>query len=549
MFVLGPRNEVDHDVFVVHAKDDTPLIKGEFLPMLRLPDDRVILSSELPFGFTEQAIEGAVRRSRLTLAVVSPAYLRDRWAGFAELLSRNVRDDARGGSLVPLLVADCEVPAILAQHELLDCRAPQQRQAAAARLRARLGQPDPAVEQIACPYPGMQPFSATTASRFHGRTKEIDEIMGRLQAGEREIFVIGPSGSGKSSLIAAGVLPRVHAQDALLGGLRFAVRTFRPGEHPMQRLAEAHLCDLNQLESSLGCFLEHKQRDRLLIFIDQFEELFALADTQERQDFVRALRVLRADRRCHLIAAVRADFYGALMSSELWPDIDGRFTRLEVGPLRGDALRAAIEAPAQQAGVYLERALVERMMIDTASEPGALPLLQEALVLLWAQRSHRLLRLSSYEALGSDGRSGLAVALARRADAALHRFTPSQQMLARRVFLRLVSFGEGRPDTRRQLPRAALAGSVDSAGAVNEVVDRLIDDRMLTSDTTSSGEPLIDLSHEALLTGWPELKRWLLSRRDDEQRRRLLEKPVTTRGGRQLAELLQLDETTKSGMK
>src|SRR5262249_26694891 len=113
-------------------------------------------------------------------------------------------------------------------------------------------------------------------------------------------------------------------------------------------------------------------------------------------------------------------FYGALMSSELWPDIDGRFTRLEVAPLRGDALREAIEAPARKAGVYFERALVERLVSDAAAEPGALPLLQEALVLLWTQRSHRLLRLDRYELLGNDGRSGLAVALARRADAVLH---------------------------------------------------------------------------------------------------------------------------------
>ena len=99
---------VDHDVFVVHADDDTPFVNGELLPMLGLPSERVILSNELPFpAFTEQAIEGAVQRSRLTLEVVSPAYLRDRWAGFAELLSRNVRKDGRGGSLVPLRVARC----------------------------------------------------------------------------------------------------------------------------------------------------------------------------------------------------------------------------------------------------------------------------------------------------------------------------------------------------------------------------------------------------------------------------------------------------------
>jgi WD40 repeat protein len=482
----------------------------------------VILSSELPFpAFIEQAIERSVWRSRLTLAVLSPAYLRDRWASFAELLSRqgNTRG-CDGGSLVPLLIADCEVPPVLAQHAMLDGRTPRQWQASAARLRARLGRPEPRVEPIACPYPGMRPFSAETASQFHGRAREIDELLGRLRAGEQEIYVIGPSGSGKSSLVAAGVLP--HLRGAGGDGGSFAVRTLRPGEHPARRLAEALAGDAS-LEGAVDRLLGAARCDRLLIFLDQLEELFALAGAHERGQFVRALRVLRADRRCHLIVALRADFYGALMSSELWPDIEGRFTRLEVAPLRGDALRQAIEAPAREVDVYLERVLVERLASDAAAEPGALPLLQEALVLLWQRRSHRLLRLASYEELGSDGRSGLAVALAKRADATLHGFTSSQQVLARRIFLRLVSFGEGRPDTRRQQPRAALSTSGGDAADFDEVIRRLIDERMLTSDATAQGEPLVDLSHEALIGGWPAFQGWLLSRREDEQHRRLLE--------------------------
>ncbi len=413
---------VDRDIFIVHAGDDTPFIKGELLPTLGLPDDRVILSSELPFpAFIEQAIERSVRRSRLTLAVLSPAYLRDRWASFAELLSRNVNDDGRdGGSLVPLLIADCEVPQVLAQHATLDGRTPRGWEASAARLRTRLGRPEPVASPIACPYPGMRPFSIETASQFRGRTREVEELLGRLRAGEQEIYVIGPSGSGKSSLVSAGVLSCLRAAGGKLDGRSFAVRVIRPGEDPTRRLAEALACDVNHREGAASRLLERVRRDRLLVIIDQFEELFALSDARERDRFACALRMLRADRRCQLIVALRADFYGALMSSELWPDIDGRFSRLEVAPLRGDALREAIEAPAREAGVYFERVLVERLMSDAATEPGALPLLQEALVLLWERRIQRLLRVASYEELGSDGRSGLAVALAKRADATFH---------------------------------------------------------------------------------------------------------------------------------
>ncbi|HEX7840492.1 MAG TPA: TIR domain-containing protein, partial [Kofleriaceae bacterium] len=451
---------IDRDVFVVHADEDTPFVKGELLPMLGLPDDRVILSSQLPFpAFIEQAIAASVRRSRLTLAVVSPAYLQDRWAGFAELLSRNVRDDGRGGSLVPLLLADCDVPDVLAQHAMIDCRAPPQREASAARIRERLGRPEPPIEPIACPYPGMQSFTAAAASRFHGRADEVKELVGRLHAGDRDIYVIGPSGSGKSSLIAAGLIPRLASENRS----RFAVRKIRPGERPMQRLVEALACDPDDVGGAVARLLEREACERLLVFVDQLEELFALADADECKHFVRALGILRAERHCHQLVALRADFYGVLMSSELWPDIDGRFTRLEVAPLRGAALREAIVAPARQAGVYLERELVDRLVGDAAVEPGALPLLQETLVLLWDYRGHRLLRMESYEALGEGGRSGLAVALAHRADAVLHDLSLPRQQLARRILLRLVSFGEGRPDTRRQQPRAALTGAGDEA--------------------------------------------------------------------------------------
>jgi hypothetical protein len=213
----------------------------------------------------------------------------------------------------------------------------------------------------------------------------------------------------------------------------------------MQRLAEALACDLADVGGAVASLLKREARERLLVFIDQLEELFAQADVDERQRFVRALGALRANRRCHQIIALRADFYGALMSSELWAEIDGRFTRLEVAPLRGKALREAIVAPAQEAGVYLEHALVERLSDDAAAEPGALPLLQEALVLLWRDRSHQLLRLESYEARGKDGRSGLAVAVANRADAVLHGLNLRQQRLARRIFLRLGQLRRGSP--------------------------------------------------------------------------------------------------------
>jgi WD40 repeat protein len=497
--------EHEYDLFVVFAADDADFVRGYLLPALGLAPSRTLLVDALPLGGSIVAeIERGVTRSRFTVAVLSLAYLADRWAVFGELLASHLAVDA--SRIVPLRLASCQLPLRLDARVALDFTHPSGWELEITRLRDLLQSPVPPPEPLPCPYPGMRPFATGERARFFGRSREIAELVGRLKAGEHEIYVIGPSGSGKSSLISAGVIPELQRTPQ-----RFAIRTFRPGEHPTQRLAEVRDWTPTSTEQ------------RLLLYLDQFEEVFTLASADERRAFVAGLREVRADPRCHVIVSLRVEFYGAIMSSELWPDIEGRFTRLEVAPLRGAALRESIEAPAASVGAYIERALVDRLIADAATEPGALPLLQEALVLLWAGLQHRLLRLADYEKLGGDGRSGLAVALAMRADATLHDLTRTEQAIARRILLRLISFGEGRPDTRRQQARAALSTSEDDAPAVDRTIRRLVDARMLTVNATDRGEPLIDLAHEALISGWPELKSWLASRRDDEQRRRRLE--------------------------
>ena len=147
--------------------------------------------------------------------------------------------------------------------------------------------------------------------------------------------------------------------------------------------------------------------------------------------------------------AIRADFYGELMESALWPLVEGG--KVDVPPLAGDALAEAIEKPATSCHVTIEPDLLEQLVADAGSEPGALPLLQEALVRLWGtMRLHRI-SLAAYESIGGEGRDGLTAAVADTADAALAALSPDQVPIAKRVLLRLVQFGQGRPDTRRQL--------------------------------------------------------------------------------------------------
>ncbi|HEX7837238.1 MAG TPA: hypothetical protein VF469_07225, partial [Kofleriaceae bacterium] len=375
---------------------------------------------------------------------------------------------------------------------------------------------------------------------------EIDELIGRLRAGERELCVLGPSGSGKSSLVAAGVLPRLARGVTGLGP--FVMRSMRPGEQPAARLDEllelSHPA-LTPADAVAALLAQRAPGASVLIVIDQLEELFTLADPGERERFWLAWRALRAEPRCTVIFTLRADFHGAFMESQLWY---GRLSYLGVGPLRGEALSQAIVHPARDVGVRLEPELVERLLADAGSEPGVLPLLQETLGQLWDRRQGQTLTLADYQALGEGDRSGLAVALARRADAVLRPLTPAQEAIARRILLRLISFGEGRSDTRRQQPRSKLRAGGDDAADFDRVLHQLIAARLLTADDDEHGrEACVDLAHEVLIVSWPTLAGWIQAHRGEEQRRRQLEAAAADwvkhgRGPRGLLDAIELAE-------
>ncbi len=412
--------------------------------------------------------------------------------------------------------------AAISLEGLADAERPQLRVRAgsdAARLVPAAIAPAELVE-LPCPYPGMRPYSADDAAHFYGRTAEVDELIGQLRAGEREIYVIGPSASGKSSIIAAGLLPQLARARSGLGP--FVVRSMRPGEHPSARLREVLEAPDGELAAAIGRLLEHRARSAsVLIVLDQLEELFTLASAEEREAFLPALRALRDEPRCVIVFTLRADFLETCMKSPLWPERRGRFAHIHVVALRGEALREAIARPAQDLGVPVEPGLVERLLAHAGSEPGALPLLQEVLVQLWDRRRGQTLALADYQALGGRDRTGLAVALARRADATLHALSDRQEGVARRILLRLISFGEGRADTRRQQPRSKLRAADDDPFDFDAVLRRLIADRLLTAD--DDGGVRVDLAHEVMITAWPALADWLRTYRSDEQRRRQLE--------------------------
>jgi len=384
---------------------------------------------------------------------------------------------------------------------------------------------------LPCPYPGLQPYSPDTAEHFHGRDAEIEDLIGQLRAGKREIYVVGPSGCGKSSLVEAGLLPKLARGVAGLGP--FAVRTMRPGGQPTARLSEALGATQDQLATpanAIAALLEHRAPTAsVLLVIDQLEELFTQASPGERARFLVGLQALRAEPRCVVVATLRADFFGDFMESPLWTDRPGKISHIDVNPLRGDTLREAIVRPARDLGVTVEAKLLEQLLADASDEPRALPLLQETLVQLWDHQQDRTLTLAAYQALGNGDRSGLAVALSRRADQALRELIEAQEPIARRILLGLISFGEGRPDTRRQQRRSMLRAAGDTPD-FDAVLQHLIANRLLTTDDDPNDER-VDLAHEVIITAWPTLAGWIQTRRANELRRGQLEAAAGHRGG------------------
>jgi WD40 repeat protein/DNA-binding SARP family transcriptional activator len=400
------------------------------------------------------------------------------------------------------------------------------------------------------PYKGLQPFEETDTERFFGRETLIDRLLTRLGEGDeghdnslapgnaepaagnrtwmnRLLAIVGPSGSGKSSLVRAGLIPALHRAGAQ-GGSSWMVATMFPGEDPEAELVaalEAVLPPGSSIEMAKGQDPDswpHVVRERLppetrlLLFIDQAEELFTLiADQATRVRFVAGLLAgLQAlPGRLWIIVTLRADYYDRPLRFPEWSYVF--YHRLEITPpLTPEELERAITGPAARAGVSLEDGLVPTLLSDVGGEPGSLPLLQYTLTELFERRAGRTLTLSAYQAMG-----GLAGALAGRAEELYSGLDASEQSAARQLFLRLVVPGDAdghRPaDARRRMPRREMEPLGDEPGAMRAVLDVFGRHRFLTFDRNpTTGEATVEIAHEVLLAAWPRLRGWLKSSRE-----------------------------------
>ncbi|OKI37810.1 hypothetical protein A6A29_40335 [Streptomyces sp. TSRI0281] len=356
------------------------------------------------------------------------------------------------------------------------------------------------------PYLGLARFEPEDQERFFGRDQLIDDIV-HLVHTRRLAALVGASGSGKSSLLRAGLIPRLRQTDdegaagetAAPYKRPASIQICTPGLHPVRMLAP--------LASRHGDSADKSGGD--IVVIDQFEDVFTLCQHQaERAEFLDGLiaAVRRPGSRIRAVIAVRADFYGRCAEHRPFADAL-RETTLLVGPMPPAELRRAVVGPAQVHGLTVERALTARLMEELRGEPGGLPLLSHVMLETWRRRRGRTLSVEAYEAAG-----GVHGAIAVTAEEVCARLSAEHLVLVRQVLLRLITPGEGAQDTRRPVSRAELEAvggggaeqEADRTAAVSLVLERLARARLVTID-----EETVDLAHEALITAWPRLRAWI----------------------------------------
>lgn len=405
------------------------------------------------------------------------------------------------------------------------------------------------------PFKGLQHFDEADADLFFGREALVAKLVSRLSGkGEdvptlarphtpaRFLAVVGASGSGKSSLVRAGLIPALKRGERLAdgslppgGSASWPVYVITPTAHPLEGLAASLTRDSDSVRAtatlmddlagdprSLHLYLRRLYplapsslplpergaggEGRLLLVIDQFEELFTLCrNDAERSAFVDNLMAAAeiSDGPTAILITLRADFYAHCAQFDNLRQALAQHQEY-VGPMSRAEMRRAIEEPANRRGWEFESGLVDLLLQDVGEEPGALPLLSHALLETWQRRRGRMLTFGGYTASG-----GVRGAIAKTAETVFQKFSPDERAIARNIFLRLTELGEGTQDTRRRASLAELISGLQSQPLVESVLKTLADARLVTTSANSA-----EVAHEALIREWPTLREWLGENRE-----------------------------------
>jgi uncharacterized protein YjbI with pentapeptide repeats len=416
---------------------------------------------------------------------------------------------------------------------------------------------------VVCPYKGLRYFdwNSEDPKYFHGRTVLTDQLLDQVRQ-HNFLAITGASGSGKSSVLRAGLLHQLKQGRRIGGSDRWQIRVLIPGEHPMQALALAFVLeDLSHLDraeqlrkaedllsvgaNGLRRLVETAVTERFILVVDQFEEVFTVcANEEERQKFFECLlKGLQLSPKLCVILAMRADFFGKCVEQEycgLARQIEQHL--ITVTPMSRMELKEAIVKPAERVNLSIESQLVEQMIVDVIEAPGSLPLLQYTLTELWKQRNEAGLQLTQYSQLG-----GISGALQKRATAVYEGFPEEERATVQHIFLALTQLGDGTEDTRRRVLLANLVSIQHPEAVLNPIVQKLADEKLIVTseivakDFMPQRVAVVDVAHEALIRHWELLRLWLEERRDQIRQVRKLEIAASewSKRGQKIEDLMQ----------
>jgi basic membrane lipoprotein Med (substrate-binding protein (PBP1-ABC) superfamily)/DNA-binding SARP family transcriptional activator len=382
--------------------------------------------------------------------------------------------------------------------------------------------------RVASPFKGLHAFGEDDAEDFFGRDRLVSVVLRRIADGRRLVVLVGASGSGKSSVARAGVIPAIR-KGANDSSENWIVAQMVPGAHPLAELEAALLRSSLDAPDSLAEVLGSSplgllraalrilpERARLLLVLDQFEELFTLvSDEAERTAFLDLLGPALDDPhgRIVVVATLRADLYDRPLG---YPDLANRLNEsiVNVSGLTPDELEEAAQGPMRRAGVAFEPAVLASVITEVIGRPGALPLFQFTLTTLFDRRVGDSVTMEQYRQMG-----GLRAALSQRAEDVFGALDEVEQAAARQLLLRMVAITGDGDWTRRRVPGSELVALGSDVVALQGAIDALSASRLLTFDRDQvSGSPTVEVAHEALMTEWPRLQRWIADAGDDLRR-------------------------------
>ncbi len=382
-----------------------------------------------------------------------------------------------------------------------------------------------------CPYKGLDVFEEEDAELFFGREKLVQDLVNRVKE-SRTVFITGPSGSGKSSLVRAGLIPVLkHGEIKSLYSERWLYETMKPGREPIAELARSTsrlagtlsagedirtkgMSDVTVLTQWCEIALREGREKRVVLFIDQFEEAFTqISNEIERQAFLNLLThaATAENGRVIVLFAMRSDF---VSNCATYPRLNALLNQqfIQIGAMQPDELVSAIAQPALRVGLRIDPDLIAQIIHDMQGEPGALPLMQFALRDLFESQQDRggviSLTLNDYLQRG-----GIQKSLERHADNAFTKLSDSEQELARSIFGGLIEIGRGTQDTRRTALFKELIPAHKNDEDVKVIVQKLADARLITTDE-QAGNDTVTISHEKLIDAWPWLKKLVNENRD-----------------------------------